>query len=76
MMTDQQQRGLRIFSGVVRLVVSAICLVWIGFILISAPWERGGGFLAGSLAIGIVPLGLVCALLPDGIRQVFGRGGK
>ena len=76
MMTDQQKAGMRKFTGIIRLIVSAASLAWLAFLLISAPWERGGQFLLGYLAVGIVPVVLICALLPDGIRQVFGKAGK
>ena len=73
MMTDSQKAQTRRFAGVVRLVVSAICMVWLGYLLIEAPWSRGGQFLLGFLSVGIIPLILIVALLPDGLRQTFGQ---
>jgi len=76
MMTEPQKHGVGRFAGVIRLIVSVVSLAWIAYLLISAPWSRGGQFLLGYLAVGIVPVVLICALLPDGIRQVLGKAGK
>lgn len=72
MMTQQQKAGIRKLSGIIRLVVSAIAVAWLAYLLCTAPWSKGGGFLMGYLAFGIIPLVLIFAVFPDGIQQVFG----
>lgn len=58
------------FSTVVRCAVVAISIVWICYVLASAPWGRGGQFLAGHLAVLVLPVVLVLALGPDAVRGI------
>lgn len=76
MMTDRQKRSVRLFSGVIRLVVGVFSVAWLIYLLVNIQWGRGGQFVLGSLVVAVIPLVLSCALLPDGIRQVFGKASK